>query len=591
VPLNGEWQFYWDSFLETPQEISRAAASSEYIVVPGSWTEKAGSSLPVRGFAAYRLTLLLDSRARNLALMTGQMGTACSVHLNGERITQAGRPGRSEGDSQPAYQPDLAFIAEPAGIWEIVVRCSNFHHAGKSGFWSSIDLGNAQQMTQKWERLVQMDWFSMGSLLIMGLYHLGLYSLRRSDTSALWFGIFCLLISLRSLCVGTYFLARSFPVEWFWIPAKLDFLSFYIAAPVMIVFLAKIFPDEVKSIWVNAICIIGAVASVFVAAAPQWYYTQTLLAYEIILVVYGLYAIIAILRALKSGRQGAALFLAGFSVFFATIVNDILAQQLLIQGKEVAGFGLFVFVLCQAFLLSQRYAEAFNKVEHLSEELMRQEQMATVGNMASGIVHDLKNPAGIIKGCVEMANEDSIGAEERRGLLRMIDEEADRMLGLVQDLLDFSRGAIAIEKREVDAEQYLDRVKRVLERGFLEKRIEFHAASSVRGRILLDPDRFLRVLVNIGGNAADAMGARGRFDLRIAREDSQIVFSLKDSGPGIPEPIRATLFEPFVTHGKKGGTGLGMAITRTLVIAHGGKISFKTETGKGTEFTIALPAD
>lgn len=587
VTLNGEWQFHWNSFLETPEELARA--STEFVYVPGSWAD-ADRPLPVQGYASYRLTLLLPPEAKNLALMTGQMGTACSFSVSGERITQAGRPGRTETESLPAYQPAMVSLPGSGPVLEFIVRCSNFHHAGKSGFFSPLELGTHQSMMQKWEKLVQMDWFSMGSLLIMGLYHLGLYSLRRKDRSALWFGIFCLLISLRSLCVGTYYLARTFPVEWFWLPAKLDFLSFYVAAPVMMVFLAHIFPAEVKGIWVRVICVIGAAASLFVAVTPQWYFTQTLLAYEIVLVVYGLYTLVSIARALISKRQGAVLFLAGFTVFFAAIVNDILTQQLLIQSKEVAGFGLFVFILCQAFLLSRRYADAFNKVEHLSGELVRQEQMAAVGNMAAGIVHDLKNPAAVIKGCVELANDASIGAQERSGLLRMIDEEADRMLGLVQDLLDFSRGAMSIEKREVDADEYLERVTQVLGRRFLEKHIQFRAASSVRGRILLDPERFLRVLINIGGNAADAMNARGRFDLRIARENKNIVFSLADSGPGIPEHIRDTLFDPFVTHGKAGGTGLGMAITRTLVIAHGGTISFQTETGKGTEFTITLPA-
>lgn len=593
VSLNGQWEFHWSSFLETPEELYEAG-KAEFISVPGSWAAgevlREGKPLPIRGYAAYRLTVLLDPRAADLAVITGQMGTACSLHVNGERITQAGRPGRSGAESLPAYQPDLAYVSAQPGTWEMIVRCSNFDHSGKSGFWSPVELGHAPQMVRRWEKLVQMDWFSAGSLLIMGLYHLGLYSLRRKDRSALWFGIFCMLISLRSLSVGTYYLARTFPVEWFWIPAKLDFLSFYIATPVMILFLANIFPDEVKAIWVKAVCGIAAAAALFVACTPQFYFTQTLLPFEGVIVVYGIYALFVIVRAAKCRRQGALLFLTGFSIFFATIVNDILAQQLIIQNQEYATFGLFAFVLCQAFLLSQRYADAFNRVEHLSQELVRQEQMATVGNMASGIVHDLKNPAGIIKGCVEMANDEFIGRSERSQLLLMIDQEADRMLGLVQDLLDFSRGAISIQKQEVDVHQYLERVKRVLAPNFAEKQIRFHATTTLQGSILLDPDRFLRVLVNIGGNAADAMGRDGFFQLKIGRKSNQIIFSLLDSGPGIPEDIRETIFEPFVTHGKAGGTGLGMAITRTLVIAHGGSITFETETGKGTEFTIALPA-
>ncbi len=219
------------------------------------------------------------------------------------------------------------------------------------------------------------------------------------------------------------------------------------------------------------------------------------------------------------------------------------------------------------------------------------EKMAAVGDMAAGIVHDLKNPVAIIKGSVEMAEDPGTTQAERTELHRIIDREADRMLSLVQDLLDFSRGALSISRQPVDAVTYMTRLATVLSPLFESRRIRLTIESKYEGNVQLDPGRFLRILVNIASNAADAIGRDGEFSIQTVRTpEGRIRFTLSDNGPGIPEEIRQSLFEPFVTHGKSHGTGLGMAIAKSLVEAHDGRIWFETETGKGTKFIIEVPA-
>ncbi|MCE9598636.1 MAG: sensor histidine kinase [Spirochaetia bacterium] len=610
LALNGEWEFYWNSMLETQDEIkSQTNRSREFATVPGSWhTIRRGEGhLPVYGYAAYRLKILLRPGEHSLSTITDQMGTACTLAANGEIIWRGGNPGKTQSESQPSYRPALISISQESNELEMIVRCSNYHHALKAGFWNPIEIGSSSAMTSKWEGMVRLDWFAMGSLLIMGLYHLGLFSLRRKDRSALWFGAFCLLLSLRSISVGTYYVSRTLPVEWFWLAAKLDFLSFYVATPVMILFLESIFPDEVKHGWVRVTCILSAIPSVLVLLTPQSWFTLTLTAYEIAIVVVGLYALGCLIIAIKRKRQGARLFFTGFLIFFASVVNDILVQQMFIYGPQISAYGLFIFILCQAFLLSRRFTDAFVKVEQLSEDLesknkalqlldkakermIQQEQLATIGNMAAGIVHDLKNPMGIIKGSVELADDSSIGAQERRSLLKIIDQEADRMISLVQDLLNYSQGAISARKQSVDLGDYVTRIRTAIEPGMKRKNIDFSLEIDGAETAQIDPDRFLRVLVNIASNAADATHPGGQFKISIGKSSQSVIFTLCDNGPGIPEQIRESLFEPFVTHGKSHGTGLGMAIAKSMVDAHGGRISFKSETGKGTMFTIEVPA-
>jgi len=231
---------------------------------------------------------------------------------------------------------------------------------------------------------------------------------------------------------------------------------------------------------------------------------------------------------------------------------------------------------------------AFTETLRLNAKLVEQEKMATVGNMAASIVHDFKNPVGIIKGYVELADDDDTGRDERREYLKVIEQEADRMASMAQDLLDFSRGSVSINKREIDISIYLERVRKSIAPNFTEKGIKCKIESSHAGVAHLDPDRFLRVFINIAGNAADALESGGNFDLNASRRNGRLVFELKDDGPGIPKEIRDTLFEPFVTLGKLSGTGLGMAITKSIVEAHGGSIRFETGN-EGTTFFVELP--
>jgi signal transduction histidine kinase len=107
--------------------------------------------------------------------------------------------------------------------------------------------------------------------------------------------------------------------------------------------------------------------------------------------------------------------------------------------------------------------------------------------------------------------------------------------------------------------------------------------------LTLDETRLTRCLANIIKNAKEALGDEGTITIQFRESGSELQVSISDSGPGIPEAIRSRIFEPFVTYGKKNGTGLGMAIAKSTVDAHGGRIWLESETGKGTTFHVVLP--
>ncbi len=225
-----------------------------------------------------------------------------------------------------------------------------------------------------------------------------------------------------------------------------------------------------------------------------------------------------------------------------------------------------------------------------SEENSR---LSGIGTMAASIVHDLKNPIGAIMGYADMATEDKLPAEKRKEYLRIIHREAGRMSTMAHEVLEFSRGELMLVIKVVDSEDFIDDVAKTLLPIFANHNMTFNARVLYHGCLELDDEHIRRVILNLAINAHDAMLSKGTpdaaFHLSIQLQNQDILIIAKDNGPGIPEHIRATLFEPFVTYGKANGTGLGMAIVKKIIDAHRGSIRFDTKLDEGTVFTITLP--
>ena len=128
-----------------------------------------------------------------------------------------------------------------------------------------------------------------------------------------------------------------------------------------------------------------------------------------------------------------------------------------------------------------------------------------------------------------------------------------------------------------------------MEERFSSRGITIQADVRYPGPVIIDNDRMLRVLLNLADNSRKAMPRGGTFTLAVSREDKQLLIEVTDTGEGMDEEVQKTLFEPFVTHSKEGGTGLGMVIVKNIVEAHDGSLSYKTAKGQGTSFRISLP--
>ncbi|MGH7476003.1 MAG: ATP-binding protein [Longimicrobiales bacterium] len=223
------------------------------------------------------------------------------------------------------------------------------------------------------------------------------------------------------------------------------------------------------------------------------------------------------------------------------------------------------------------------------DQMLEAERLSTVGSMVGSIIHDLKNPIGVVRGAAEIIADSTTDPTHLR-MLAMVDRSARRMLDMAQDVLDFARGSTHLQVQRVRIREILDELEEQALAPARAQGIAVAVRTEYDGPLSVDRGKFVRVLLNIVKNAIEAMPDGGSLGLAIERRKSHVVFVVTDTGHGIDPEVLPRIFEPFVTHGKAGGTGLGMAIARSIVEAHGGRISVRSRPGAGTTFEIEVAA-
>jgi K+-sensing histidine kinase KdpD len=224
----------------------------------------------------------------------------------------------------------------------------------------------------------------------------------------------------------------------------------------------------------------------------------------------------------------------------------------------------------------------------LKEEKMKADRLSAIGNMMSTIVHDLRTPMNNIYGFVDLMLEED-DKETREEYAEIVNEQIKILTNMTTDVLDFAKGKTTILPVKTAVDKLVKNFAKLFEDDTKRKGYNFEWAVNTSSMIYIDPEKVNRVFMNIMKNALEAMKKGGTFSITADEHNGQVLFSLTDTGMGIPEEIRDKLFDSFVTSGKKGGTGLGLAIVKKVVEDHKGKIEVESKTGVGTTFKLYFP--
>jgi len=243
-----------------------------------------------------------------------------------------------------------------------------------------------------------------------------------------------------------------------------------------------------------------------------------------------------------------------------------------------------------AVLLAGQVGRALIRRQSREEE-ERRARLASIGQMIAGVLHDLRTPLTVISGYAEMLGDD-LDPVSRKQMSKSILNQVDHVTSMQGETLAFVRGERSLFKRKVFLHVYLSDLEQQLnqELSAAPGPIELKMDLAYTGTAKFDENKLTRALFNLARNAMDAMPDGGKLTLHCSRDQDEVVFRVIDNGSGIPEEIADRLFESFVTSGKKNGTGLGLALVRSIAEEHEGKVTFKSKPGKGTTFELRLPA-
>ncbi len=223
--------------------------------------------------------------------------------------------------------------------------------------------------------------------------------------------------------------------------------------------------------------------------------------------------------------------------------------------------------------------------EGLREELARKERLAILGQLAGGVGHELRNPLAVLATSVyflKMTLGDS-GEAKIRKHLGIVEQELSNANEIITNLLDFSR-VRQPERIRVSIRQIVDSALERHDFGAIELEKNISDVD-----VIADPGQVRQVLVNLITNGIQSMTEGGRLFVNTGRNDGRAWIAIRDTGTGIAPSILQNIFQPLFTTKAK-GIGLGLAVSESLVKANGGEISVQSEVGKGSTFTVYLPA-
>ncbi len=632
VNLDGQWAFYWRALIPPSAfKDQNSLPPSGWIAVPGTWRgqKSRGKPLSGYGYATYHLRIKLRRKSFVYGLKINNIGTAYTLWANGKRVAANGVVGTSEAAMKPQTLPRVIYNNTDTSTLELVLHVSNFVDR-TGGAWDQVQFGNARQISELRDHVFALDLIPLGIVLVMSLYHLLLFVLRRKEPSTLIFGLFCADIGLRTVLMGERLLIQLVPTFNWYLAFKLEVLTLVFGPLLTVMYVRYVYRRETPRLIVLILQVFAIVYSLFVAAVPPKIFTELLpvvQGYGVICIIFTIYTIIV---AKVRKRQGTNLILSGIIILFGTGINDILVANEVYVFPYLLPIGFLALLFCQAALLSMRFSKAFTTVENLSSNLEKkvrertceleqandqlnhrtQElqqaymQLAEHDNLKSrffaNMSHELRTPLTLILTPLQhlLTSQPSPLSDDVSRQLKSMMSNGHRLLRLMNQLLDFSRIASKATVTSLELLNIRDIVEPVVQsfEAFARSkglRLKFQSIENLP-LVYVDSRHLEKVMSNLLSNACKFTSKGGGISVRLDADDNFVTLSVADNGIGINEKDLAKIFDRFYQVDNSAtrrfeGSGIGLSLSRELVKLCGGTLEVESEEGIGSTFTVKLP--
>jgi len=230
-------------------------------------------------------------------------------------------------------------------------------------------------------------------------------------------------------------------------------------------------------------------------------------------------------------------------------------------------------------------------IKQLQEQSRRNEKLTAMGELASGVAHEIRNPINVIgmvaQRLLKEFNPDE-NREEYLSITSLLKDEVTRINKIITQFLQFAK-PLSVSNEEVKTGDFIEGIFRSFIGQANQKKINFRIDNAGDYAVNTDPDLLKQVLLNIVQNSFDAVEENGEVSLNCRKTDRKIIIEVKDNGKGIPEEVQSKIFDLYFST-KKEGNGLGLSISQKIVNQLGGRLSFTSRRDEGTTFTIELPS-
>ncbi|MFZ1806571.1 MAG: sensor histidine kinase [Cyclobacteriaceae bacterium] len=643
VELNGEWSFYRSQLLG-PGDFDDTGT----IVSPGSWTTyKFSNHSPMSsfGYGTYRIKIVLPRDIPHMALFIPDLYSSSKVWIDGELRSEIGRVASDASEVVHKRLPETISFNTDKDTLEIVIQIANFYHH-KGGLVKVPVLASEQVLRNQKNMLIMADMVFIGSLGFIGLFFLFLFLFFwRKDVSILYFALFCLSWSYRSLSDGYAPFSFLMPsVNWV-VWSKLEYITLFLGSAMGSLFLDKIFTKHTHRWYVPIIKYITLAFVIATLLLPSQYVTQLPILFFLLIAVNILYILYVVVNSAMQHQRESLLALV--SILLCTVV--LMSHVFLFFGDDdvnllYINLGYVVVFMLLSLLLAMRFSHSFSSLERLQaktldqkQEIMNQaHQLSEVNDQLNGnstqlreanllmlsmnkeleekvllrtarleaineeldiflyrSSHDLSRPIKTIKGLIYLSERSSCEAEFRELFKRTKETVTDMelLLNKLREVHEVQSHQLTLQN--VDMGEFFSALKQRIKATF-KKSDHLNFNLQYPKTMCADAWMLHHIFFQLFSNSAvwlDHGMDEVTIDCAIDDSDrSSIKIKVSDNGPGIATGLEGSVFEMYkVVNTQTKSHGLGLYIVRKIIEKCNGKITLHNKQCHGVEVLISIP--
>ncbi len=603
--LNGEWEFYWNEFLE-PSDFKKdiKPAMTGFINVPKKWKNFKinNKKINASGYATYHLLIKVKNEDILLGLNIQTIFTSYKLWINDKLLITNGIAGKDRNEEKPKDLRRVAFFTAGSNEINLIIQASNFFNRS-GGINYPILLGEADKIHKDNIKKINLNVFIFGTIIIFAFFYLTLFILRKNDYSSLFFSIFCFIIAVRGLFLGECVFFYYFPDFPYELQKKIEYFTLSFSLPFFSLYLYSLYPKELSKKNLCFFMLPGMIYSLIISIYPLRIYSFLLPYFELVVILLSLNIFIILIYAAIKKKESSIIFIIGFIIFFIFIIIDILQERLKIGFGYYTPYGTLAFIYIQSLILSKKFSRAFSRVENYSIELeeevcKRTRQLEMVNEEKTrffiNIAHETKTPLTLINNYLNKYIKKRNLSYEKE--IKIIKDNLDKLTKDMVDFLDIEKldkGKIIYNHNQIINLTDMLKNKIIMFHEYaINKNIKINLNLENNIYAKIDPYAVDRIINNLLDNAIKYTNDNGNINITLKHIEDKTHIIIEDNGIGMSADQLKNIFDPFyqASHDKKNiqGIGIGLSIVKRVVNSINGKILVESKLNEGTKFIIII---